>query len=71
MEDLGEFPKYVFIMRHAEKVSNVTGEKTPNTSITKNGEEQALTAGKFIAKQIKKIKEYNPEKKVLLMVSPY
>ena len=64
METTAAYPRYVYLMRHAEKVSNVTGEKTPNTSITKNGQRQALYAGKYIAKQIKALPVYNPEKKI-------
>jgi len=64
METPTNYPRYVYMMRHAEKVSNVTGEKTPNTSITQNGQKQALYAGKYISKQMKALQVYNPEKKV-------
>jgi broad specificity phosphatase PhoE len=71
MQATANYPRFTYMMRHAEKVSNVTGEKTPNTSITANGQKQALAAGKFMAKQIKQSGVYNAGDKVLLLVSPY
>jgi broad specificity phosphatase PhoE len=71
MQATANYPRYTYMMRHAEKVSNVTGEKTPNTAITPNGQKQALAAGKFISKQIKQSGVYNAGDKVLLLVSPY
>ena len=55
MDSEGNYPRYLFILRHAEKVSNITGEKTPNTSITQNGENQASECGQCIYNEISKI----------------
>lgn len=71
MENQPLFPRYLFVMRHAEKVSNVTGEKTANTLITQNGINQAVAAGNFIAKEILNLDLQKKDKKVLIMCSPY
>jgi len=55
MENDNNFPRYLFMLRHAEKVSNITGEKTPNTDITYNGECQASECGMQLSKEISKL----------------
>ena len=67
----GTFPKHVFLMRHGEKMSNVTGIKESNTEITYNGENQAFECGNYLASVIQALKSYNKQSQLLIISSPY
>lgn len=71
METESNYPRYVFTCRHAEKVSNITGIKTPNTHITQNGENQASECGLHISKEISKLDLKVKDDSVLIIVSPF
>ena len=71
MENENNFPRYLFMLRHAEKVSNITGEKIPNTYITNNGECQANECGMQLSKEISKLQQRRSDNSVLVLCSPF